>query len=58
MKKSKRKKQLETDEWNERSINREEDKTRKEDKEWDKQNEDDEERGGNEDEFHEGDYDT
>ncbi|MFW9952430.1 MAG: hypothetical protein ACFFKA_20110 [Candidatus Thorarchaeota archaeon] len=58
MKKIKRKKQMKTDEWNERSINREENQTQEEDIDWNKKNEEDEERDENEDEFHEGDYDT
>ena len=58
MKKNKGKKQIKTDEWNEMSINREEDKTKEEDKDWNKKNAEDEEMGEDEDEFHEGDYDT
>ena len=57
MKKNKGKKQIKSDEWNEISRNREEDKTKEEDRDWDKKNGEDEEMGGNEDEFHEGDYD-
>jgi len=58
MKKNKGKKQIKTDEWNEMSINREEDKTKEDDRDWNKKNAEDEEMGENEDEFHEGDYDT
>ncbi len=58
MKKNKGKKQIKTDEWNEMSINREEDETEEEDRDWNKKNAEDEEMGENEDEFHEGDYDT
>ncbi|MFX1502127.1 MAG: hypothetical protein ACFFDH_14280 [Promethearchaeota archaeon] len=58
MKKDKRKKQFKTDEWNEMSRDREEDKTEKEDRDWDKKDDEDEEMGEYEDEFHESDYDT
>ena len=58
MKKKKGKKQIKTDEWNEMIRNREEDKTEEEDRDWNKRNEEDEEMGENEDEFHEGNYDT
>jgi hypothetical protein len=58
MKKNKGKKQIKTDEWNEMSRNREEDKTKEEDREWNKKDDEDEEMGENEDIFHESDYDT
>ncbi len=59
MKKNKSKKQIKTDEWNERSRNREEDKTKEEDRDWNKKIYEDKDMDEeNEDEFHEGDYDT
>ena len=58
MKKNKGKKHFKTDEWNEMSRDREEEKTEEEDMDWNKKNDEDEEMGENEDEFHEGDYDT
>ena len=58
MKKNKAKKQIKADKWNERSINREEDKTEEEDRDWNKKNDEDEEMGENEDDFHEETYDT
>ena len=58
MKKNKAKKQIKTDEWNEMSINREEDKTKEEDSEWNKKNDEDEEMGENDEGFHEEIYDT
>ena len=58
MKKKKVNKKIKTDEWNEMSRNREEDNTKEEDSDWNKKNDEDEEMGENEDEFHEGDYDT
>ncbi|MFX0188854.1 MAG: hypothetical protein ACFE8A_14100 [Candidatus Hodarchaeota archaeon] len=42
------KKQIKTDEWNERSRNREEAKTKEEDNDWNKKNDEDEEMGENE----------
>ena len=58
MKKNKRKKQFKTDEWNEMSRDREEEKTGEEDRDWNKKNDEDEEMGKIEDESHESDYAT
>ncbi len=47
---------MKTDEWNERSTNREEEQTKEEDDDWNKK--EDEEKGEYENEFHEETYDT
>ena len=57
MKKIKFRKRMKTDEWNERSTNREEDKTKEEDRDWNKKDDEDEEMGESENNFHEEDYD-
>ena len=57
MRKNKRKKKIKTDEWNERSTNLEEAKTKEEDRDWNKKNDEDEEMG-KDDGFHEENYDT
>ncbi len=49
---------MKTDEWNERSRNREERKTKGEDDEWNEINDEDEEKGENKNNFHEENYDT
>ncbi len=51
-------KRMKTDEWNERSRNREERKTKREDDEWNEINDEDEEKGENKNNFHEENYDT
>ncbi|MBY8980689.1 MAG: hypothetical protein KGD72_09875 [Candidatus Lokiarchaeota archaeon] len=51
-------KRIKTDEWNERRENRQGDKPKEEDRDWNKKNGEDEERGENENEFHEENYDT
>ena len=56
MKKFKIRKKMKTDEWNERSRNREEEQTKEEDEDWNKK--EDEEKGEYENEFHEETYDT
>jgi hypothetical protein len=61
MKKFKIRKKMKTDEWNERSINREEEETKEEDNDWnekEEEDEEDEENGENENDFHEELYDT
>jgi len=58
MKKNKGKKQIKTDELNERRKNRQGDKAKEEDRDWNKKNDEDEEMGKNEDDFHEENYDT
>ena len=55
MKKKKFRKRMKTDEWNERSRNREEDETKEEDNDWNEKNDEDKENGGND--FHEEYYD-
>lgn len=48
---------MKTDEWNERSRNREEKKTQEEDNDWNDKNDEDKEQGEIESNFHEEDYD-
>jgi len=56
MKKFKIRKRIKTDEWSERSINREEEETEGEDNDWNKKDDEDEEEGENENDFHEENY--
>ncbi|MBY9010738.1 MAG: hypothetical protein KGD70_00010 [Candidatus Lokiarchaeota archaeon] len=56
MKKKIFRKRMKADEWNERVINSEEEKTKKVDDDWDEKNYEDKENGENENDFHEEDY--
>ncbi|MCJ7648616.1 MAG: hypothetical protein MUP85_08385 [Candidatus Lokiarchaeota archaeon] len=58
MKKFKIRKRMKTDEWNEKSINSEEEETKEEDDDWNKKKDEDKEEGENENDFHEEDYDA
>ncbi|MGV9172248.1 MAG: hypothetical protein ACOC44_11615 [Promethearchaeia archaeon] len=58
MRKKKDSQKMKTDEWNERSRNREEKQTKREDDDWNKKEDEERERGEYRNEFHEEVYDT
>ena len=57
MKKIKIRKRMKTDEWNEITIDREEEETQEEDNDWNKKEVEDEESSGTKNDFHEENYD-